>query len=210
MTKLIQILFISVIFALVTTNSSYANKYDRNKKEGKKYLFIMAGYVPAFDADIEFTALPGFSNQFSYDSSFTLGGGLGYYLGENLRVEGEITYRQSKVESLTISGITLDWEEDIKLWNWMLNTYYSIPVHDKIAPYIGGGFGFSHDSAVNGENAYAYQGMLGVDFDVDYSSAISVGYRYFGTGEFEDLRVVGTGRSKIKQNIFEASYRIKF
>jgi len=206
----IQVLFCSIILLFTTTGNSSANQYDRDKKEGKRYISIMAGYIPSFDTDIDFSAFPNDEDVFNFDSTYTVGGSIGYYLGENLRLEGELTYRKSEVDTLTTNGVPQDWDEEITLWNWMFNAYYTYPMHKKVSPYIGGGLGISHDSGLNGEKAYAYQGMLGVDFDIDYSSAISVGYRYFGTGEFERLRVSGVGTFNVKQNIFEASYRIKF
>ncbi|MDA0781986.1 MAG: porin family protein [Rickettsiales bacterium] len=217
MINLAKIFFI-ILFVSVANNSNATAYNDKGgfNNEGKKYISIRAEYVDSFNYDADYSILPDTPMTFNYDNGYGFGVALGYYVDDNVRIEGELTYRPNETKSLTIGGTEFpQFDEKMKLWNWMANAYYTVPLNKYVSPYIGGGFGLSYDSAYNGEHAFAYQAMTGLDFDIDYSSAISLGYRYFGTTEFEysgtdDLVAGGRLTYNVKQHIYEVSYRLKF
>jgi len=77
---------------------------------------------------------------------------------------------------------------DVSALSFMVNGYYDFPVaNSPIAPYLGGGIGaaiitvdfagFGDDSAV----AFAYQFMAGIGFEINPSTTLTAGYRYFAT-----------------------------
>ena len=209
MVSIIKIVLTVVVF-VISVNDSYATAYaKRDSNEGKKYISIVGGYVSGFESDIDFPPVPNVAYSFDFDSTYTIGGAFGYYPSDRLRFEGELTYRKSKVDNLSINGTPTAWDEEITLWNWMANTFYEIPVSQYFEPYIGGGVGISHNSE-QGEAAFAYQGMVGINFDMDFVSSISTGYRYFGTTNFDSQRVGGLAEFSVGQHIYELSYRLKF
>ena len=93
----------------------------------------------------------------------------------------------------------------------LLNLYYDIPTHSRFEPYIGGGIGASHGVAENVTATYpgtnineritgsstilVYQLMIGVAYNIDSSTAITLGYRYFNVAK-QSFRLEPVGEVK--------------
>lgn len=114
-----------------------------------------------------------------------LGFGFGAFVGgrvtPNVRLEGEIGYRSSDIESL--GGATAG--GDITSLAFMANGYYDIPVQSAVIPYVGGGIGIA-DVEMNGlrndsDTVFAFQLMAGAAIPVSPNVALTGEYRLFAT-----------------------------
>lgn len=209
------IFIITVICVAMQPFGAYAAKNQKSERrssnQGKKYISVIGGYAKSNSVDAVFSDSPSFDIDFNYKSNFTFGGALGYYPGNNLRIEGEVMYRGIDIDTINVNGIELGYGSELKLLNLMFNSYYTVPLNRYVSPYVGGGVGWSNEMENDTKNAFAYQLMTGIDWDFDYSSSISAGYRYFKAGEFETATVGGgLANYDVVQHIYEISYRLKF
>ncbi|WP_341818834.1 outer membrane protein [Wolbachia endosymbiont (group B) of Ennomos erosarius] len=113
---------------------------------------------------------------------------LGYYAGENGRVDFEAMYSRVNIEDST-SPLVFD--KSASIFAFLLNFYYNPSVQDtQFAPYIGLGIGPTvfRLKRINGspQNSmplnvpwFAYQIKLGVDYSIIPEVKTFLGYRYF-------------------------------
>lgn len=111
------------------------------------------------------------------------------------RLEAEVAYRNSGLESLT--DVT-DASGDTSSLSLMANGVLSFLPNRSWHPFVGAGIGMSRISAewkVNGSKVvddsdwvFAYQAFAGVSYDLTKNWELSAQYRYFGTQdpEFSD------------------------
>lgn len=138
-------------------------------------------------------------NLVTYDLlGFGFGGFVGREMGNNLRAEGEITYRSNDVDtvgavssSATVTSLAV-----------MANGFYDFKqVGTVFTPYVGGGVGVaSADYTVAGQQygdtVVAMQLGAGLMFNLSPDLAASVDYRLFGT---EDLGLgAGSGLGRLE------------
>ncbi len=144
---------------------------------------------------------------FDYDfkTGYDAGIDIGYRVGP-FRFAGEYMYQRSKIEDLhngSVSFVDLGGELNLRLsvQSLMANGYYDFnEVSDNFGVYLGAGVGMAklrvggsilelgvYDQGSVSESAFAYQGMIGFNFNVDSNFVIDVGYRYFGTSKPKDL-----------------------
>ncbi|TCS60955.1 OmpA family protein [Varunaivibrio sulfuroxidans] len=111
--------------------------------------------------------------------------GLGRHVGDNLRVEGELGYRQNGVDSVSGTGGS----GKTRAWTLMGNVLYDIPANLPVQPYIGVGLGlaridYSGVSPIGGsriddrDNTLAGQGIVGFSMPIKDSLSLFADYRY--------------------------------
>ena len=109
------------------------------------------------------------SAELEYDTSFTVGGAIGYRLGESgdYRVEGEVAYQNNEVDR--INGISLPVSMEASMLTFLLNGYIDFNYGSAFSWFVTGGLGFARydgEMTVNGvtddedDTVFAYQ--LGV------------------------------------------------
>ncbi len=113
---------------------------------------------------------------------------LGYYAGENGRVDFETMYSVANIESSNSPPV---FDKSASIFAFLLNFYYNPSVQDtQFAPYIGLGIGPTvfRLKRINGspQNSmplnvpwFAYQIKLGVDYSIIPEIKTFLGYRYF-------------------------------
>ncbi len=113
---------------------------------------------------------------------------LGYYAGENGRVDFETMYSRANIEN---SNSPLVFDKSASIFAFLLNFYYNPSVQDiQFAPYIGLGIGPTvfRLKSISGspQNSmplnvpwFAYQIKLGVDYSIIPEVKTFLGYRYF-------------------------------
>ena len=113
---------------------------------------------------------------------YSFGGMVGYdFVGPRIALEG--LYNNSKA---TVSGGSQSYgatKDEIAV---MGNLYYDFNAGGTIVPYIGAGAGiaFEKESALNTQDnntAFAYQGIIGVGYNIDSQFRVNLEGRYFGT-----------------------------
>ena len=116
-------------------------------------------------------------------------GQVGYSFGAP-KVELELGYRSN---------------DDIDSWSTMVNGIYEFQT-GAIRPFIGAGIGWAWLDADNSvasprsDDAFAYQGIAGVAFDVTNNLALKAQYRYFATLETDIGKNGGVGQDADYQN----------
>lgn len=113
---------------------------------------------------------------------------LGYYAGENGKVDFEAMYSRANIEN---SNSPLVFDKSASIFAFLLNLYYNPSVQDtQFAPYIGLGIGPTvfRLKRINGspQNSmplnvpwFAYQIKLGIDYSIIPEVKTFLGYRYF-------------------------------
>lgn len=183
---------------------------------GKFYGSIHGEAILSSSSDLEASA-PGVSAtaEADYEPGYGIGGAAGYYVNDNIRVEGEIAYREADVDTLVINGSNISGNGlELKIFSGMANGYYNFTTGSNLSPYLGAGVGLAYHDEME-EFAFAYQAMAGIDYTVDDNNTLFAGYRYFATTDFEDSvsdPIVGNVNSSINvsDHILEVGYRYTF
>jgi outer membrane protein OmpA-like peptidoglycan-associated protein/opacity protein-like surface antigen len=134
------------------------------------------------------------------DNGWVGDAGVGYSWDSGFRLEGELGYLNNKWED--DSG-RLPFTGNINTWAVMGNFFYDFNRHGSIRPYIGlgageargrlGEDGVGHDT----DWQFAYQGMVGVGFQISDHATIDVGYRYFRADGFNTPDAFGATHTDI-------------
>jgi opacity protein-like surface antigen len=122
-----------------------------------------------------------------FDTGWAAGGVIGYdFVGPRVELEG--IYRDNKgslnfsAGGFTSSAIGMDWNQT----SVMANVYYDFFAGQTIVPYIGAGAGiaFLNASALNttaSSTQFAYQGIIGVGWNINEQFRLNLEGRYYGT-----------------------------
>jgi outer membrane protein OmpA-like peptidoglycan-associated protein len=120
----------------------------------------------------------------SFNTGFVAGGTVGYdFLGPRVEVEG--VYREN-TGTLTVSGFSGTAGANFSQVAIMGNAYYDFLAGSSIVPYIGAGAGVAFLNAgalgsTQQSTQFAYQGILGVGWNIDQTFRLNVEGRYYGT-----------------------------
>jgi len=143
-------------------------------------LFIKAGLVN------EIQSIEKFNGKIDFQWLRSIS--LGYYAGENGRVDFEAMYSTANIKDSNSPPV---FEKSASVFAFLLNFYYNSSIQDtQFAPYIGLGIGPTvfRLKKINGspENSmplnvpwFAYQIKLGVDYSIIPEVKTFFGYRYF-------------------------------
>jgi opacity protein-like surface antigen len=158
--------------------------------------FIGAGVPSGADANsFDFVTGQPFNDRVEFDPGYYLGATGGYDFGM-LRLEGELSYKNSEIKSITsnLDGTRLrNLNGDIGALAFMANGFFDFHNQSIMTPYIGGGVGFAslHLSDTTSGNVivygaaddtvFAWQAGAGVEIALNRQVSLDLGYRYFGT-----------------------------
>ena len=185
------------------------------------YVSLTGEYIASAKADGDVSS-GAVSVSVSIDYKNGLGGLLafGSYFTPDIRGELELGYRELKAStaSITLSGVTYTVDASTLKSNalsTMANLFYDIPTGSNLTPYLGIGAGWAHQTNNGGSDAFAYQGMVGVNYKLSESSTIFTGYRYLGTTDFEHKYFVSgigtvTERENVSAHSVDVGYRFSF
>lgn len=160
--------------------------------------------IPGAAAAQWYAGVDGGVNWTSDDDSLSTGfAGLvnvGYnFGGPKLELEGG--YRYNGGEDATFSKN----EGYGQTYSLMVNGLYEFMPNEAWHPFVGAGLGFAYvetdiklrsplGRSIDGsrsETLFAYQGFLGVSYDINPSFAMRMQYRYFATADAEKVRAGG-------------------
>ena len=141
----------------------------------------------------------GSSGDFELDSTQSFAGALGIRLSPQLRLEGELSYRNAEFNNVDVLGLgSFNQGGEIDSTIAMASLYYDFDVPWKVQPYVGAGIGYGwHDGdIIDGSGAlpsaniddagFVWNGALGFKYRPRSDFAFNLGYRYLGS---EDLSV---------------------
>ena len=126
------------------------------------------------------------SNNYNMDLGFAVGGVVGYdFVGPRVELEG--VYRSNNGQGTANFGnIFSNTSGRISQLSAMVNVLYDFFPGATITPYIGAGAGIAFaDSSINGcslcSTEFAYQGIVGVSWNIDQNFRVNLDGRYYGT-----------------------------
>ncbi|HUC60766.1 MAG TPA: OmpA family protein [Alphaproteobacteria bacterium] len=129
----------------------------------------------------------------SMDSGVALLGAIGFRFDDGFRPEIEINYHRNRID--TIDGTHAATSPHTAAFAGMVNLMYDVPYHPfspRIAPYVGVGVGAAHfdyeevqpfgDTTLSSSDVEAaFQGIVGVAYNLTNRVALTADYRYFRT-----------------------------
>ncbi|MBM3568879.1 MAG: porin family protein, partial [Alphaproteobacteria bacterium] len=165
------------------------------------YIGAGFGYNKPRDENFSGAGTAGGSDKVSYDRGWVGMLNLGHAYGNGFRSEVELSQRNNgsdKVNGQGGSGDTI-------ARALMLNGIYDISLGSSFVPYVGLGLGYASVKADNlgtfngtrtvndSDRSLAFQGILGVGFEVSDNLRLGLDYRYFGTRELDLKNSAGGG-----------------
>lgn len=125
------------------------------------------------------TSNTGASVSVSPQTGFAVGGVIGYdFVGPRVELEG--VYRANQT-NIGVSGLT--GSNNIAQLGILANLLYDFAPGSTITPYIGAGagIGFVDSNSSLGSTVFAYQGIVGLGWNVDTNFRVNLDGRYYGT-----------------------------
>jgi opacity protein-like surface antigen len=189
MKKLLSCVLVLLLSAtLVFTTAPVATA----KEAGPFYVGLYGGYVMPDDLELEDDVD---SVDVSLDNSWMLGVKFGYIIPQVKWLAAELEYFYMAEQDIDLAGV----DGDFKASNLMVNLIARYP-EGKIHPYVGVGIGWSWGalkasgtaggftgSVDESDNAFAWQILAGVNFEITPQWSADLGYRYFNAKyEFGD------------------------
>jgi opacity protein-like surface antigen len=122
-------------------------------------------------SDLEAKPLNGNTTEIEMKSGFSLEAAMGFMLSDNFAFETQYTYDTAKTKSTNVK---------VDVHSIFLNGIYNIKLDTKgMRPYIGAGIGTSsYSDGSHSDTVFAYQGFLGLGFDIEYNLETFVEYKY--------------------------------
>lgn len=144
------------------------------QEAGPLYLGIFGGYV--IPQDLEFGPF-----DINLKDSWAAGAKVGYIIPQFKYVALEVEYTHMGKQDLDQVGF----DGDVTMDNLMANALFRYPTTWKIHPFVGAGFGVSRGDvsaarfSSDTENAFAWQLMAGVNFEMTKNLSLDLAYKYF-------------------------------
>lgn len=153
------------------------------KEAGPFYVGLYGGWVMPQDLE------PEDGDDVPLKDSWALGAKFGYIIPQVKWLAAELEYFYMAEQDIDLAGV----DGDFKASNLMVNIIARYP-EGKIHPYIGFGIGWSwgefnasapgFGSVDESDNAFAWQILAGVNFEITPQWSADIGYRYF-TAKYE-------------------------
>jgi len=168
------------------------------------YIGVIGGGTAGFDLH---------QSRVDTSTGYYLGGRIGMTCLSLLRIEEEISYQRSGLDSISKKGFNLDHVHGhVNFWSFMTNALIDFDCPFIISPYFGGGVGYtyengkgsgrlprndSHTHAKMEQNAFAWQALVGLKYLVCFGLEASFEYRYFKVKEVDANHKFGLALTKL-------------
>ena len=169
------------------------------------YLSVFLGASAPQDATVtsnEFNPVSTKNSLVQFDPGINAGGTAGYDFGF-LRLEGEMSYKQGAINSVsepTFGARYVNVDGRAEAFALMMNGFFDLHNPSPVTPYFGGGIGVAsvnlsdtrgvdatngvlnnHIFSSDSDNVFAYQAGVGLELALTRRISFDLGYRYFGT-----------------------------
>jgi opacity protein-like surface antigen len=172
-----------------------------------------------------------FNDRIEFDPGIQIGGSGGFDFGY-LRIEGELSYRNGEMSTITeqISKTRIvDVDGRVEVSAAIFNAFFDLRNPSPVTPYIGGGIGFatlllSDTFGTETNSGYrmrlyesdddtvlAYQIGAGMEIALTKMLSLDIGYRYFATSKAKfNKNSFTTTEMKFESHNASVGVRIKF
>ena len=173
-----------------------------------------------------------FNDRIEFDTSINLGGSGGNTIWVLFWVEGEISYKNGEMSSITDQTKPARYanvDGRVGVYSMMFNAFLDLRNPSVVTPYIGGGVGVAalHLGDTYGTNTttgarlrlyesdndavFAYQAGAGLEIALTPRFSLDIGYRYFGTAKAKfDRSAFSTTEFKYESHNASVGFRVKF
>jgi opacity protein-like surface antigen len=174
-----------------------------------RYFRVFGGWNWLQDMDVNFQSTSG-TDRATFNDGWAIGGAFGKYITQNTRRELEFTYRNNTPDVIFIPG-PAPVDGVVNCYSIMGNLIYEMPGLQAggFKPYFGGGLGIAFVEGEMGggaitidDTAFAYQGFVGVDRQLNASTKFFAEYRYFGTSDIDIIAFIPTTDRYQTNNLF--------
>ena len=142
-------------------------------------------FVPDSDVDFTFSDMGSGTGELSYDTGYTVGGALGYMM-DQFRVEGEVSYQSSGIDTFSAYGESESVSGDITALTFLVNGYFDFATGGPWTPYITAGLGYSNvEVDSDDDNLFTYQLGVGIGYAMNEKVTWDLRYRYLGFEDYE-------------------------
>jgi opacity protein-like surface antigen len=169
------------LFLVMSTSSALA---------AGPYVGASGGVSIFHDSDLNSPGAPTIKASYDTGFGFNLNGGYNF---DGFRVEGEFGYKNADIDKVSIPGASATVTgADSTVMSYMANGYFDFKNSTQVTPFIGAGIGLLHGEIDdNGfkttDNAFGYQFMAGVGFNLNKNVTLELSYRFQGAAsDFED------------------------
>jgi len=186
MNKTIAASTIALVAAIATTQSASAKDWYLGGSVGYNQTSDQTSEGPSRRVDVE------------YDEGYALSSFVGFRKSENLRFEGEFTFRRNDGETLAFNNINRPFAgSGTESYSLLANVLYDFPTASAVTPYIGvgAGIGFLENDFVYGpanfedkDTSFVYQGIIGASVPVSDKIELFIDGRYFGATGVDFVR----------------------
>lgn len=194
------------ISALIGTAVIPAVSFAMPAQKGP-YLSVFVGASAPQDSSVTISEFnPAVSTkdaQVRFDPGLNIGGSAGYDFGF-FRLEGEMSYKNSSITSVTEQQAPgtryVNTDGNLGAFAMMMNGFFDLHNESPVTPYLGGGVGYAalnldttrgvdvQSGLLNNsifrsdeDNVFAYQAGGGLQVALNRRLSLDLGYRYFGT-----------------------------
>lgn len=165
-------------------------------------------------------------SELDFNTGPLFAGSVGYAFGNGVRTEFELGYRSANGENITVpsgANVTL-FNTNVHTYTYMVNALYDFdlshmdPALAAWSPHIGVGVGAANINASNAPSttAFAYQGIVGIEYEYSPRLRFGLDYRYLGSNHAslnftQNGATIGhSGHSNIQDNAVMATLRWNF
>ncbi|QJB45447.1 outer membrane protein [Dolichospermum flos-aquae] len=182
---------------LVAQNNEPLIGFTGSKQPASNYWYASGSLGAIFPNNVKVDD----DNKLKLNSGFQLTAAGGYQW-KNARAEAEVSFRSPGADKVSDTfGNESKLTGNVNQTTFLVNGYYDISTKSKLRPYVGAGIGFgviSPDIKFGGEKfeissgtSFAYQGKVGVQYEVAKKGNAFVELKYLGIGGYtskEDLK----------------------
>jgi opacity protein-like surface antigen len=180
---------------LVAQNNEPLINSTDSKSRTSNYFYIGGSVGIASPSDLKSKSDSETVETLGLDSTFQLSIAGGYQWPQ-ARAELEIASSSFGVNKYSISGNSSSAGGNVRATTFMVNRYYDISTRSKFRPYLGAGIGIgsiggkvkdgSTSVDINGGSSFAYQGKVGVSYEIAKKSNAFAEVKYVGISSYKD------------------------
>lgn len=178
--------------------STIAISHTAQAQSKRMYFAGYLGFSGLNDLEYSENTTPS-SGEYEAENTLNFAGALGLRINRNFRMEAEVSYNNSDIESANVNGTgSTPVNGDLDTLAFMINGYYDFNIRDwKTQPYVSAGIGVGrHNGDIVDPNGFSanvddtgysflYNIGTGLKYRVRDNFAWTAGYRYVDGSDFD-------------------------